>query len=48
MTYEERLKAAEYYPCIEYQQLFDHMSEEHGLNLLQSEMDEIIRIVKVA
>jgi len=29
-----------------YQPLFDHLLREHGLILLQSEMDEIIRIVK--
>ena len=28
-----------------YQRLFDHMQNEHGLILLQTEMDEIIRIV---
>jgi predicted small metal-binding protein len=26
-----------------YQKLFNHMSEEHGLTLLESEMDEIIQ-----
>jgi hypothetical protein len=29
----------------EYQPLFDHMHEEHGLILLESEMQEIIRVV---
>lgn len=29
-----------------YQPLFDHMSREHGLTLLESEMDEIVRICK--
>lgn len=48
MNREERLKADEYYPGIAYQPLFDHMIEEHGLTLLQGEMDEIIRIVKGA
>lgn len=28
-----------------FQPLFDHMSKEHGLTLLQSEMQEIINIV---
>jgi hypothetical protein len=28
-----------------YQRLFDHMLNEHGLVLLQTEMDEIIRIL---
>ena len=28
-----------------YQELFDHMRIEHGLILLESEMDDIIRIV---
>lgn len=32
------------YPGWEYQKLFDHMSEQHDLILLQSEMDEIIGI----
>ena len=27
-----------------YQELFNHMNEEHGLTLLESEMDEIIRL----
>lgn len=27
-----------------YQELFDHMSEQHGLTLLQGEMDDIISI----
>lgn len=29
-----------------YQELFSHMANEHGLTLLQSEMDEIIRLSK--
>lgn len=29
-----------------YQNLFNHMADEHGLTLLQSEMDEIIRLSK--
>jgi len=29
-----------------YQALFDHMYEEHGLTLLESEMEEIVRIVE--
>ena len=37
-------KIPEYYPGMEYQQLFDHMYNEHGLILLESEMDEIIEI----
>lgn len=28
-----------------YQELFNHMHDEHGLILLESEMDEIIHIV---
>lgn len=34
------------YPGYEYQPLFDHMSKEHGLILIHSEMSEIIEIVK--
>lgn len=34
----------EYYPGIQYQELFDHMNNEHGLTLLQSQMDDIIGI----
>ena len=48
---EEEPKAdiPEYYPGIEYQELFDLMSEEHGLILLKSEMDDIIHIaVKIS
>ena len=29
----------------DYQELFNHMHDEHGLILLESEMDEIIHIV---
>lgn len=29
-----------------YQKLFDHMSKEHGLTLLEGEMIEIINIVR--
>ncbi len=29
-----------------YQELFTHMADEYGLILLQSEMDEIIRLSK--
>jgi hypothetical protein len=29
-----------------YQPLFDHMSHQHGLTLLQGEMDDIIRVVR--
>ena len=32
------------YPGWEYQQLFNHMSEEHDLILTQSQMDKIISI----
>ena len=39
--YEKMHKEAE---C--YQQLFDLMSKEHGLNLTQSEMQEIISVSK--
>ena len=31
---------------MEYQKLFDHMLTEHGLTLLQSEMQEIIEVVR--
>jgi hypothetical protein len=34
------------YPIHPYQNLFEHMANEHGLILLESEMDEIIRIAK--
>lgn len=34
------------YPGKYYQPLFDHMSEEHGLTLLVSQMQDIIEIVK--
>ncbi|EFK36777.1 Uncharacterised protein [Chryseobacterium gleum] len=30
----------------EYQELFNYMSNEHNVTLLQQDMDEIIRIVK--
>lgn len=30
---------------IDYQELFNHMHDEHGLKLLESEMNEIIHIV---
>lgn len=30
---------------MDYQKLFEHMAEQHGLTLLESEMQEIIRIV---
>jgi len=33
-------------PAWGYQALFDHMYEEHGLTLLESEMQEIVRIVE--
>lgn len=33
-----------WYPGIEYQTLFDHMLDEHGLELLQSEMEDIARL----
>lgn len=36
----------ENYPGSTYQPLFDHMAEQHGLILLNSEMDDIIEIVK--
>jgi predicted small metal-binding protein len=29
-----------------YQPLFNHMSEQHGLTLLESEMDEIILLIQ--
>lgn len=29
-----------------YQPLFDHMANEHGLILMESEMDEIVRICR--
>lgn len=34
------------YPGVEYQELFDYMSENYNLTLLKGEMDEIINIVK--
>lgn len=34
----------QYYPGIKYQALFDHMSNEHGLTLTQTEMDDIISV----
>jgi len=30
---------------MKYQKLFDHMREAHGLILLESEMEEIVRVV---
>ena len=33
-------------PAWGYQALFDHLYEEHGLTLLESEMQEIVRIVE--
>lgn len=33
-----------WYPGIEYQTLFDHMLDEHALELLQSEMEDIARL----
>lgn len=36
----------EYFPGIEYQELFNHLSEHHDLTCTQSEMDEIINITK--
>ena len=33
-----------YYPGIDYQPLFTHMSKQHGLTLTMSEMDEIIAL----
>jgi hypothetical protein len=38
-------ECSEYYPGSIYQPLFDHMHDEHGLILLDSEMQEIIHIV---
>lgn len=35
-----------YYPGSYYQPLFDHMSQNHNLTLLQVDMDEIIRVVR--
>lgn len=40
----DKIVEKEYYPGIQYQELFNHLSSEHGLTLLQSEMDEIINI----
>lgn len=40
------MSKAKYYPRMEYQKLFDHMHDEHGLTLLESEMDEIISICR--
>lgn len=43
---EECDKKIEYdYPGKEYQELFNHLQDEHGLILLESEMSEIIHIV---
>ena len=36
----------EYYPCMEKQPLFDYMQDQFGITLLESEMAEIIEIVK--
>lgn len=36
----------EWYPGIDYQELFDYLYSNHNLILVQSEMDEIIYIVK--
>lgn len=36
--------AEPWYPGIEYQPLFDHMSKNHGMTLTISEMDEIIAL----
>lgn len=38
--------SADNYPGNEYQPLFNHLSQEHGLTLLQSEMDEIRNICR--
>lgn len=48
LTYPEFIKlfdGGEDYPGSQYQPLFDHLNQEHGLILHESEMDEIIRIV---
>ena len=48
LTYPEFIKlfeGGEDYPGKQYQPLFDHLNNEHGLILHESEMDEIIRIV---
>src|SRR5690606_9867401 len=44
MRKEELLEVVDY-PGKQYQPLFDHLSQEHGLILHESEMNEIIRIV---
>lgn len=43
---DKPVKDPEYYPGVEYQELFTYMHEEHGLTLVQSELDEIIRLSK--
>lgn len=47
LTIDEWLEAVEGKPKVGnyYQPLFNHMAEQHGLTLLQTEMDEIIRVV---
>ena len=40
------MENTDYYTGITYQELFNHMSKEHGLILLQSEMDYIISLVR--
>lgn len=47
LTYPEFIKLFEGgdYPGKRYQPLFDHLKQEHGLILHESEMNEIIRIV---
>jgi len=39
------LKEGEYFPWTWYEPLFDYMSTEHNVTLLQGELDELIEIV---
>lgn len=45
-TTEEQYGIVNDYPGKDYQELFDHLHNEHGLTLLESEMSEIVHIVK--
>jgi hypothetical protein len=42
----EKNPIGEQYPGAHYQPLFDHMQQEHGLTLLESEMTDIIDLVR--
>lgn len=43
---QDQPKGEVIYPDSQYQPLFDHMNQQHGVTLLQDQMDEIIRVVK--